>query len=602
MANGNSLEWSNVNYKVATKVKKGYFNPFTTIEEHVILNNVKGKIKSGSLTAVLGASGCGKTTLLAALSQRLRGDVSGTIKVNGEIVDRGRMTQISGFVPQSDISVDALTVLEHFYFMMELKLPDLENYEKKNILENSLTQFGLTSCGDTKIRFLSGGEKRKLSLATELLIKPKILFCDEPTSGLDSYNAFSVMKTLRLLAGTNGERKLFQKTPPKPSKIVVFSIHQPTSEIFQLFTNIILMNAGQIIFHGTVDEAQTLFSNMGFNLPERFNPADYYVRLISDPKQSGEIARKALLGLHTAEAEEPPRRTTESHDAFDIPSKLSWLHQVSILSQRSILSFRRDTKSYLFELMIFIMFACIVTSVYSGISIDSETSVQDIRGFLMILGTEVLFTFTYAVLFSLCSELPLLRKETGDHLYSLSAYYVSQVFINIPRVFFETFLFTAICYFSMDIGRDFGTFLSITLSLSLSGVCAMSYGFLLSGIFESIRVSTELSGIIDLVLLLFAGMYINVKSLSYFKYLSFFFYANETIAINFWSKVEDIKCNPDPQAICFANGTHVLQEMGFATTQSALYTDYILQFVLTVITHVCAYLGTRRNVRKTGFY
>lgn len=79
------------------------------------------------------------------------------------------------------------------------------------------------------------------------------------------------------------------------------------------------------------------------------------------------------------------------------------------------------------------MFACIVTSVYSGISIDSETSVQDIRGFLMILGTEVLFTFTYAVLFSLCSELPLLRKETGDHLYSLSAYYVSQVFINVSK-------------------------------------------------------------------------------------------------------------------------------------------------------------------------
>lgn len=164
------------------------------------------------------------------------------------------------------------------------------------------------------------------------------------------------MKTLRLLAGTNGERKLFQKTPPKPSKIVVFSIHQPTSEIFQLFTNIILMNAGQIIFHGSVDEAQTLFSNMGFNLPERFNPADYYVRLISDPKQSGEIARKALLGQHVFEAEEPvKRRTTESHDEFDIPSSLSWLHQVSILSQRSILSFRRDTKSYLFELMIFIV-------------------------------------------------------------------------------------------------------------------------------------------------------------------------------------------------------------------------------------------------------
>jgi ATP-binding cassette, subfamily G (WHITE), eye pigment precursor transporter len=79
---------------------------------------VKGKIKSGTMTALLGASGCGKSTLLAALSQRLRGDFRSEISFNGEVIDRSQMTNISGFVPQNDVYLEGLTVREHFYFMV----------------------------------------------------------------------------------------------------------------------------------------------------------------------------------------------------------------------------------------------------------------------------------------------------------------------------------------------------------------------------------------------------------------------------------------------------------------------------------------------------
>jgi len=77
------------------------------------------------------------------------------------------------------------------------------------------------------------------------------------------------------------------------------------------------------------------------------------------------------------------------------------------------------------------LFGLVITAMYSSVSLDSITSVQDINGFLIILSTEVLFTFIYAVLFLVCDELPLLRKETGDRLYALSAYYVSMVIIMV---------------------------------------------------------------------------------------------------------------------------------------------------------------------------
>jgi hypothetical protein len=79
------------------------------------------------------------------------------------------------------------------------------------------------------------------------------------------------------------------------------------------------------------------------------------------------------------------------------------------------------------------IFSLIITAVYSGISFDSESSVQDIRGFIVMLATEVLFTFIYAVFFLFYEVLPLLRKETGDRLYSLSAYYVSIVLLMVRK-------------------------------------------------------------------------------------------------------------------------------------------------------------------------
>lgn len=130
----------------------------------------------------------------------------------------------------------------------------------------------------------------------------------------------------------------------------------------------------------------------------------------------------------------------------------------------------------------------------------------------------------------------------------------------------------------------------------------MAYGFFLSGIFESFFVGTELSGIVDLVLLLASGMYINVDHVKWLKFISFFFYANETVQITFWNKVNELNCDPNLDVPCFQNGTEVLQYFGYATTQFDIYKDYFYQFILTIILHFLAFIGIRRNVQRTGFY
>ncbi|KAL7048844.1 hypothetical protein ACKWTF_003504 [Chironomus riparius] len=595
-----------LNFTVTKKKRAGFLNMSTYNQETVILDNVRGRLESGTLTAILGASGCGKTTLLAALSQRLRGGtLSGQIRFNGEVIDRTRMTKMSGFLPQSDVILDGITVREHFYFMIEFKLPNITRMEKQHLIQKSLRKFSLN--GDTKLINLSGGEKRRLSLATELLTKPQVLFIDECTSGLDSFSALSVIHTLRDLAGFHNELKL---SSPSTSRIVLLSIHQPTSDIFHLFTNIILMNAGRVVFHGTADEAKTLFDSMNKICPTRYNPAEFYVNTISDPRQCLEIVNyvtsKKKEKIYEDYEEEFDEFCTSSSSEMSLDNekdeRLSWLCQCKVIAHRSILNFVRYPNHYLIELLILFIFSLVIMSVYSNISLDSESSVQDIKGFLIILATEILFTFVYAVFTLVYVELPLLRKETGNRLYSLSAYYVTIVLLMIPRIITETFMYAAIIYFATDIGSDFMIFLSIAFSIILAGLCSMAYGFFLSGIFSSFFVGIELSGIVDLVLLLVSGMYTNVKFVPLLKYISFFFYANETVSIIFWSQVDKLKCHPNPEIQCFANGTEVLESMGFGTTEFDIYKDYLYQFILTVVLHVFAFLGVRRNVRRSGFY
>lgn len=130
---------------------------------------VSGSLKSGQLIAILGESGAGKTTLLAGISYRFRGPLDGQLLLNGTPIDRKTMTKISCFVPQFDITIDSLTPNEHLYFMAELKLDRKWSRSRKNHrVDFLLRELGLQSVANNEIKTLSGGERKKLNLATDV--------------------------------------------------------------------------------------------------------------------------------------------------------------------------------------------------------------------------------------------------------------------------------------------------------------------------------------------------------------------------------------------------------------------------------------------------
>ena len=264
-----------------------------------ILSGISGAVHPGELLAIMGASGAGKTTFLDIIARKNKvGVVGGEIYLNGEKVLDDEFRSVIGFVDQEDAMLPTLTVHETILDSALLRLPkELSRSAKEQKVEDVERQLGIYHIRHQKIgseetgRGISGGEKRRVGIACELVTSPSILFLDEPTSGLDSFNAFNVIECLVDLV------KTYQRT-------VVFTIHQPRSNIVALFDQLILLGKGQTVYSGPFESCQAYFDDIGYSCPPGFNIADYLVDLTMHASTARQLIGSgdslfARDGLHT---------------------------------------------------------------------------------------------------------------------------------------------------------------------------------------------------------------------------------------------------------------------------------------------------------------
>ncbi|RWW11065.1 hypothetical protein BHE74_00036396 [Ensete ventricosum] len=190
-----------------------------------------------------------------------------------------------------------LTVREVVYYSAQLQLPDsMSRSEKRERAEATIREMGLEGAMDTRIggwasKGISGGQKRRVSICIELLTRPQLLFLDEPTSGLDSAASYHVMDRITRLARREG-------------MTVVAAIHQPSSEVFELFHGLCLLAYGRTVFFGPASMTNEFFASNGFPCPSLRNPSDHYLRTINkDFEQDIE-----------EDLESKPRSTSEAID------------------------------------------------------------------------------------------------------------------------------------------------------------------------------------------------------------------------------------------------------------------------------------------------
>ncbi|MFP4489060.1 MAG: ATP-binding cassette domain-containing protein [Bacteroidales bacterium] len=222
---------------------------------HTGLNNISLAEREGNLIGIMGSSGTGKTTLLNLLSGIHKPD-EGSVRINGtDLKDKpDTMDGIIGYVPQDDMLMEDLTVYGNLYYAASLCFKNLNDEELNELVDNMLGTLGLYDKKDLKVgsplkKVISGGQRKRLNIALELIREPSILFLDEPTSGLSSRDSENVMDLLRELTFKG--------------KLIFSVIHQPSSEIFKMFDRMIILDhGGEMVYYGNPVEALIHFKTI----------------------------------------------------------------------------------------------------------------------------------------------------------------------------------------------------------------------------------------------------------------------------------------------------------------------------------------------------
>ncbi|KAL1139496.1 hypothetical protein AAG570_006480, partial [Ranatra chinensis] len=227
-----------------------------------IIKGISGHFKSGELTAIMGPSGAGKSSVMNILVGYVTSGVSGSIKLNGQLRQMRTFHKISSYIMQEDLLQPYLTVRESMLITAHLKLgPHLKVKEKKAIIEEILATLGLTTCGDTKNESLSGGQRKRVSIALELVNNPPVIFLDEPTTGLDVVSINQCLHMLKLLASQG--------------RTIVCTLHQPSSSLFNLLDRVYMLAQGKCIYQGAANQLVPFLADSSLLCPSTHNPADY---------------------------------------------------------------------------------------------------------------------------------------------------------------------------------------------------------------------------------------------------------------------------------------------------------------------------------------
>lgn len=465
-----------------------------------LLKTLSGNI-TGGMWAIMGSSGSGKTTLLSTLSLRLDPrfmEIKGDFRLNGREYSRSVLKAMSAYVMQDDLLHGELTVFESLYYAAQLRMPPETTEEARlqridhvlNLMNIEYTRHALV--GNARRKGISGGERKRVCVAMELLNHPKLLFLDEPTSGLDSTTAYSVCRALKNLS-ESGECT------------VVCTIHQPQPKIFFLFDNLILMKQGNIVYQGNLMKVVSYLEGIDKQCPADENLADHLLNITAIKEGDTDA------DLEDGKLRVPVDLTLGlEKDFYSQDGARSWFREYYILTHRCFKQYIRR-----WDIILLNLAATIIMAIFIGFGfwhhVGDQTKLIRPSVFFAMVNQGVVGSLQTIIAFP--AERAIMLRERQAGAYQVSSYYLARTTCDIITTLWPPILFSAIVYHTVDYidsGHKFGIYMLFCIldtyaatSLCTAVVCTC----------VSIERSTVVLSFLFEVTRLFGGYYTSPKQL-----------------------------------------------------------------------------------------
>jgi ABC-type multidrug transport system ATPase subunit/ABC-type multidrug transport system permease subunit len=475
-----------------------------------LLDNLHGSFAAGKLTAIIGPSGCGKSTLLNVLSGRMgpssvpHSVLEGDVSLNGELIDPVNYKQRFAYVMSEDALYSTTTPREAFNFVASLRLENISPEARQARCEQMLESLGLESCADTLIgnsllKGVSSGERKRTSVGVELLPDPEVVFLDEPTTGLDSFTALELIRVVRKIADMG--------------KTVLCVIHQPSSEIYELFDDVVYMKSGKILYQGQLADATEYFASHGFRCPTDYNPADYIMYVLQT------ISASDLERLDSAWRirAEDIKSSVMACRSSSTPLKLKPLPRASLYSQvmglfgRELKRTIRDPSAFAIRVAITLFLSVLVGCLFYNVGEDTNgtISVSHIGG-VTNMAIFAMFASGQALLITFPYERPVVLREYSNGLYSIATYVASKITVEFPIIVLNIFILGTIVYFLEGL---VGNYIEIILAMCMLAFATAGTALLFGASIRDVDKVVELGFLLFVPQILFSGFFVAIDQI-----------------------------------------------------------------------------------------
>jgi len=429
-----TLSFSQLRYTVKTSLTGKPANPIEKIQGKTknrdLVMNVAGEVSSGDVLSIMGPSGAGKTTLLNMLTlEKKGGEPYGNITLNGLPLTLGLYNACCAYVQQFDTLWASLSVRDHLYYALALYQPKLSALEIAAAIDQLVKDVGLedsqyTRAGNEFLRGLSGGNKRRLSIAVALAKKPSVLFLDEPTSGVDSASAVRMMAFLTSISRSS-------------AIATVCTIHQPPASVFASFDNTMILSMGRVAYFGKAAKMGEYFASVGSAPPADVNMAEFVLDLVNKDftPAEGVQALLAKWASRGGDAYGTAAAKTEGGGAAPAAAEAAgFLRQVGVLTQRTVQLAYREPLAYLMRCGANFGCCAFFGIIYISTRERHQDQVQS-RVFFLMFSIGIPMQFILVSCYLYFQQWLSTKREVKDGMYHPVASAVASWMVQTPMMF-----------------------------------------------------------------------------------------------------------------------------------------------------------------------